>query len=261
MTTRTKSPMIIALMFVATAAQGGGGIGGGATEWTQIMNNGELAAQVQQQIRTYERLSQQLAIFAANDRLLNSHNFQNTGPQLLAELHRAMVTDDTVSYVGSSLNEEFERQYPGYRQYSRDRYGIEAVTNRDFDLWNVQNQANVKSALDTININRDQVLTEGQMLDLIARQAKTTESKKAIMQIGNDLALTQVHQARRMENLLQTQISLQANYLAAEQAREVREQAASDETSRISDEFFKDRSKEFENLEWYEPRKKSINNQ
>ena len=248
-----KILFISAMLIVSAASKAGGGLGG-ATEYTQLLNNSELAAQVSQQIKTYERLSQQLAILAANDRLLNSHTFQNTGPQLLAELHRAMVTDDTVSYVGSSLNEEFERQYPDYRQYSRDRYGIEAVTNRDFDQWNVQNQANVKSALDTININRDQVLTEGQMLDLVARQAKTTESKKAIMQIGNDLALTQIHQARRMENLLQTQISLQANYLAAEQAQQVRDQAASDNTRRRNDEFFKKRSKEFEELEWYGPR-------
>ena len=250
MKTTSKTSLIIALAFVAAAAQGGGGITGGATEWTQILNNGELAAQVSQQIKTYERLSQQLAIFAANDRLLNSHNFQITGPQLLSELHRAMVTDQTVSYVGSSLNDEFEHQYPDYRQYSLDRYGVVAVTNRDFDQWNAQNSANVKAALDTININRDQVLTEGQMLDMVARQAKTTESKKAIMQIGNDLALTQVHQARRMENLLQTQIALQSNYLAAEQAQEVRQQADQDDTSKRRDAFRKAMEERFEKGEW-----------
>ena len=250
MKSKSKTPLIIAMLFVATTAQGGGGITGGATEWTQILNNGELAAQVGQQVKTYETLYQQLKILAANERLLNSHNFSNTAAPLLAELHQAMITDQTVSYVGSSLNEEFERTYPDYRQYSRDTYGVEAVTNRDFDRWNAQNQANVRSALDTININRDQVLTEGQMLDLVARQAKTVESKKAIMQVGNDLALNQIHQSRRMENLLQTQISLQANYLAAEQAQEVREQAASDDHWKKQKDFTKrlqQRLKEYKN--------------
>ena len=253
MKTKAKTSLIIALAFVATAAQGGGGFGG-ATEWTQILNNGELAAQVGQQVKTYETLYQQLIILAGNERLLNSHHFSNTAAPLLAELHRAMVTDQTVSYVGSSLNEEFERTYPDYRQYSRDTYGIEAVTNRDFDRWNAQNQANVKSALDTININRDQVLTEGQMLDLVARQAKTVESKKAIMQVGNDLALNQIRQARRMENLLQTQISLQANYLAAEQARQVSEQAASDATNKRSDDYFEMMRKRWDGKELWRKR-------
>ena len=124
------------------------------------MNNVELAAQVQQQIRTYQNLADQLDLMANNDRL---------------------------------------------------------------------RRANIKAALDTVNINRNQVLTEGQMLDLIQRQARDTESRKAIMQIGNDLALTQVHQARRMENLLQTQIVMQANFQAAEQSKETREQAESDD--------------------------------
>ena len=225
-----------ALMIVSANGYAGGGLGN-ATEWTQILNNGELAAQVVQQVKTYKTLYQQLQVLTANERLLNSHNFENAAAPLLAKLHRAMVTDQTVSYVGSNLNEEFERTYPDYRQYSRDTYGIEAVTNRDFDQWNAQNQANVKSALDAININRDQVLTEGQMLDLVARQAKTVESKKAIMQVGNDLALNQIHQARRMENLLQTQISLQANYLAAEQSQNVREEAAGEDNWKKEKEY------------------------
>ena len=42
-----------------------------------------------------------------------------------------------------------------------------------------------------------------------------------------------------MENLLQTQISLQANYLAAEQGQEVREQAASDDHWKKQKDFTK----------------------
>ena len=57
------------------------------------------------------------------------------------------------------------------------------------------------------------------------------------MQIGNDLALTQVHQARRMENLLQTQIVMQANFQAAEQSKETREQAESESRKKRGKEF------------------------
>ena len=225
-------PAVLFILFSSKfieMAAAGGGVPIGATEGTQLLNNVELAAQVQQQIRTYQNLADQLDLMANNDRLLNSHNFHATGGRMLAELHRAVERDGLISYVGSSVNEEYDRVHPSYRDYARETYGIEAVTHASFRTFDEQRRANIKAALDTVNINRNQVLTEGQMLDLIQRQARDTESRKAIMQIGNDLALTQVHQARRMENLLQTQIVMQANFQAAEQSKETREQAESDD--------------------------------
>ena len=128
-------------------ATAGGGVPIGATEGTQLLNNVELAAQVQQQIRTYQSLADQLDLMANNDRLLNSHNFHATGGRMLAELHRAVERDGLISYVGSSVNEEYDRVHPSYRDYARETYGIEAVTHANFRTWDEQRRANIKAAL------------------------------------------------------------------------------------------------------------------
>ena len=208
----------------ATTAMAGAATGG-ATEFTQVLNNIELAAQVQQQLRTWQTLAEELRILRDNERMLTGHHFAGAPSNALVRLHRAVQNDYIISYQAGSINDEFALKYPGYRAFMAEVYGIENGGNTGYATWDAQNLANLTAALNTVNLNRDQVLAEGQMLDLIDRQAKTARSRKALMQLGNDLALTQVRQSRRMENLLQTQIVLQANYLAAGQARSNRGQS------------------------------------
>ena len=64
-------------------------------------------------------------------------------------------------------------------------------------------------------------------------------------------------QLSTMAEQLKIMVKAQANYLATEQAKQVRQQAASDDARRRSDEFFKRRSKEFAELEWWRPREKN----
>ncbi len=213
-----------AFLFAATA-MAGGAVTGGATEFTQALNNAELVAQVQQQLRTWQVLADELRILRDNERMLTGHHFADAPSKALIRLHRAMRNDHLISYQAGSVNDEFALKYPGYRVLMDEIYGIANGGNAGYAAWDAQNRANMTAALNTVNLNRDQVLAEGQMLDLIDRQARTVRSRKALMQLGNDLALTQVRQARRMENLLQTQILLQANYLASGQARSNRAQS------------------------------------
>ena len=210
---------------LVTTTMAGGAVTGGATEFTQILNNAELAAQVQQQLRTWQALADELRILRDNERMLTGHHFAGAPSQALTRLHRALRNDHIISYQAGSINDQFALKYPGYKAYMTEVYGIENGANAVYAAWDAQNQANMVAALNMVNLNREQVLAEGQMLDLIDRQAKTVKSRKALMQLANDLALTQVRQARRMENLLQTQIILQANYLASWQAMSNRGQS------------------------------------
>lgn len=208
----------------------GGGITGGATEWTQIANNVELIGQVRAQIDTFQTLQQELQLLMENEALLATHNILNSFDSPLVDLHRALVNDGAISYTAENLNEEFDREYPGYQTYARETYGVD-TSNTNYARWSKQNHSNIKAALNTIGVNRDQVITESKMLDTLARQAKTVKSKKAVLQLGNDIALTQAQQNRRMEHLLETQIALQGNYLAAEQSKEDRAQVEADNRS------------------------------
>ena len=212
-------------MFAATA-MAGGAVTGGATEFTQLLNNGELAAQVRQQLRTYQALADELRILRGNERMLTGHHFADAPSKALIRLHRAMQNDHIISYQAGSIHDEFALKYPSYRTYMQPRHTASKTAETPVMRRGMHKiRQTWRPALNTVNLNRDQVLAEGQMLDLIDRQARTTTSRKALMQLGNDLALTQVRQARRMENLLQTQIVLQSNYLAAEQARSNRGQS------------------------------------
>ncbi len=243
-----------ALLF-ATTAIAGGSVTGGATEFTQVLNNAELAAQVQQQLRTWQALAEELRILRDNERMLTGHHFAGAPSQALMRLHRAMLGDNIISYRAGSVDDEFALKYPGYRTYLAEIYGIENGVNAGYAAWDAQNQANLAAALNTVNLNREQVLAEGQMLDLIDRQARTVKSRKALMQLGNDLALTQVRQARRMENLLQTQIILQANYLASWQAMSNRGQSRRDwmyeADKRLRERLWKQRRKQDPNTDQY----------
>ena len=91
-----------ALLFAATA-MAGGAVTGGATEFTQLLNNGELAAQVQQQLRTYQALADELQILRGNERMLTGHHFADAPSKALIRLHRAMQNDHIISYQAGSI--------------------------------------------------------------------------------------------------------------------------------------------------------------
>ncbi len=55
--------------------------------------------------------------------------------------------------------------------------------------------------------------------------------------MGNDLAAAQIGQSRRMENLVQTQVVMQASFAAEEKAKEVERQVARDDRRRRNDEY------------------------
>ena len=174
---RVKPCAALALLF-ATTAMAGGGVTGGATELTQLLNNVELSAQVQQQLRTYQALADELRVLRSNERMLTGHHFAGAPSKALVRLHQAMQNDRIISYQAGSINDEFAVKYPSYKAYLAQGYGIENGGNASYMAWDTQNQANMAAALNTVNLNRDQVLTEGQMLDLIDRQAKTTQAAK-----------------------------------------------------------------------------------
>ena len=102
-----------ALLFAATA-MAGGGVTGGATEFTQLLNNGELAAQVRQQLRTYQALADELQILRGNERMLTGHHFADAPSKALIRLHRAMQNDHIISYQAGSIHDEFALKYPSY---------------------------------------------------------------------------------------------------------------------------------------------------
>lgn len=229
--------LTILLLALPSPANAGGAITGGATEITQIANNGELAAQVSAQIRTYEQLRREFALLLENDRLLDEIAYGGNFTEILRSLHQSIRHDSVISYVAQNINEDYSSKYPAYTEYVLYNHGIPDGGMANFLHWENQNRSNVTQAMRTLNVNANQMLTEEQMLSTLRRQARTTRSRKAIAQLGNNLTLAQLEQSRRMENLLQTQIAMQANFEAAEADREMRETAAREKRYEDSDQY------------------------
>ena len=206
-------------------AIGGGGLTGGATEWTQVANNTELIAQVRQQIRTYDQLARQFQLMLENDASLQDSFTSGRFNDLLVRLHRSLRNDAIIAYTAENVQEDYRRKFPTYTDYARDYHGLSDAGHAEFEHWERLNRRNTEQALGVLNINANEVLTEGQAIEKLRRQARTTRSRKAIAQIGNNLSLVQLEQSRRMENLIQTQIAMQANYEAIETNRKAREEA------------------------------------
>ncbi len=64
--------------------------------------------------------------------------------------------------------------------------------------------------------------------------------------MGNDLAAAQIGQACRMESLVQTHVTMQANFAAEEKAKEVERQVARDARRRRGDEYFEKLSEKYD---------------
>ena len=223
----TYKRQVCLIAFVACLPTSGfaGGAIVGATEFTQIANNVELLASVQTQIDTYRQIVQSLNLDRLNIQSLGDSFLTNPASALL-RLRRAVQRDGELGRATVYTLENLDNQFPGYAHYLEQTDPEQTIDT--YMQWDTRSRDNVRAALESVGANREQLITEGQLIRKLQQQSQSVSGQKQAIQVGNDIALAQIAQNQRLQVLLERQIELQANYQLQEQDRREKDRAASD---------------------------------
>lgn len=199
---------------VPPVVAGGGGLTGGATEITQILNNAEL---LDIAIREAENLAytiRQYEIMYENMRNLPSHIKQQALADLQA-LASIVATGRGVAYSSGQIDEDYQREHRSFEYYEQMQRGEtgqrdHAAFSERYRDWSEVNHDSVRGALRAAGLQAQQFDREDSALRTIEAQMENAAGTKQLLQAGGSIAAMQVEQLQKLRQLQMAQIQLQS---------------------------------------------------
>jgi P-type conjugative transfer protein TrbJ len=217
---------LIAVCVVASAhsfAHAGGSVAG-ATEYTQISNNLQLARgyvqQAQQtvnQINQYKTMLQNLQrmtpsalLGAAASALWKDKNMDKT----FKDIRSIVVGGQNLALGLGNLDSTFRKLHPGY-----GGYGGSSNFNQLYAGWSDNTLSAVKNSLALISAHSDNFATEEKMVKELQDRSASATGQLEALQAGQDISLAMVGQLQQLRQLQMQQMQTQNAYLGSQQSQ------------------------------------------
>jgi P-type conjugative transfer protein TrbJ len=195
------------------------------TEWTQIANNLELVAQLEQQVAMVQQQINQYRLLLTNTNPLNSHVWSNAIGEI-RQLTNILDRAKSLSFTTGNLAGQFAKKYGDYKGYVAQKIGDQAL-NAKFRQWSEDMNSAVLTSLEAAGLQQQQIEgAEDNYLRHLEGEATTAEGQMQALQVGNQVAIALARQMQKLRTLIATTMQLQANYMQMRMDREAAQGAA-----------------------------------
>lgn len=216
------------MMVLSGPARAGGGMTGGATEWTQLANNVELIGIYSEQVAAVQQQIQQTANMVQNTLGLS----QQMWPSALVQISDLI---DTIAAVDGAANASANALQDFARQYQH----IESMTaSQAIQRWRTGVNNQIAQSLRTAGINANQIRDNQSALAAIQAASQSAQGRMQVLQAGNQISGLMVNEIQSLHMTTIAAQQAQANYLATQ----VHEREQADEAFRR---FFGDTGRRF----------------
>lgn len=204
------SILIFICLFLACNSSSAMGSVTGATEWTQLMNNYELAQHTINQIR---QLYNEAQMIKYQIEQLKSIRVYTTGQwddvfSVLQQLDGIVRQGQGLSYSMSDLERRFKELYPGYKP--------PVNFQNEYKDWSENTMDSIKSSLMAANLQARYFVTEKGAMDKIRSLSDSAVGQTQAIQAGNMMANEMVSQLQKLRQLIMSQMQAQNSYMANE---------------------------------------------
>ena len=236
---------VIALATIGTPklAVAGGGLPVGATELTQILNNGELltiGGQNAQQIGNQVTQITNQVTQIANQLKIYQNMLQNTAQ--LPENIWGQVERDLTSLQGivqqgqgmafsmGNLDDALRNRFQSYADF-KTNIPDNASYSTMYQSWSDTNRDTISGTLAAANLTAEQFQTEESTMKQLRAQSSSATGQLQALQVGHSIATQQVEQMQKLRGLVSQQVTMMGTWYQAEQTEK-------DLSRAIKDEFF-----------------------
>ncbi len=223
------SPLLIFLVFspvFSPAMSGGGGVPGGATEFTQFLQLSvdfdkltTAVKRVEDGIRKYQYLMNQAK--GLKDGALDS---------MLTGKVRELLKIVQVGRETGQVLQGIEKDMMGLKEhYSGNmEFDPESILYR-YAKWEESNESMINEAFESADIHYDQFKAEDEVLGELERLAQTTTGRARLQQIASLIAAEQAKQIQRLRQLFVEQLKRENMYKEIERQKQEYEDAFLDD--------------------------------
>lgn len=187
--------------------QAGGGLNGGATELTQLLNRYQLALQYITQLKQTE---------AQLQNLIKSTQISLENPQAyLSTLAGIVEKNQALGLSSARVTQKLEAAY------GSDFDAHAPYNGRDYADWMKTTKDSIRGAVRATGVQQDALASEGEQIMQLIQLSDSADGNLKVQQVGNQIALMQLQQAQKLRqmNMAQAQ-AMNARALAVQNKEE-----------------------------------------
>ncbi len=224
---------VVALVLLATAISPhptyAGGATGAATEWTQLANNAELinllqksGVQIENQVKQIGQLAEQIQ----NQLRIYDNMLQNTArlPQhawgkIEADLRRLQKIVDTgrgVSFAMGNADDLLRQRFASYADFKTALPDGKTFASQ-YQTWSDTNRDTITGTLRAANLTAEQFSTEEATMRSLRSLSETSDGQMKALQVGHQIAAEQVGQIQKLRGLVSQQMTMMGTWYQTNQ--------------------------------------------
>ena len=229
---RTARFAVAALMSVSTFSNTQAGVGGlgGATEWTQILNNTELvslvgssAEQVQNQItqitQLAEQIQNQLKIYEnmlQNTLTLPNHIWGQVESDLM-RLQSLVNQGQGIAFSMGNVDDVLRQRFQSFADFKSGLANGQTFSS-SYQDWSDTNRDTIASTLRAAGLTAEQFGSEEATMSQLRSMSESSVGQMQALQVGHEIAAQQVAQAQKLRGLVSQQVTMMGTWYQSEQA-------------------------------------------
>ncbi|MCZ7466814.1 MULTISPECIES: P-type conjugative transfer protein TrbJ [Rhizobium/Agrobacterium group] len=219
--------VIVALSAAAPARAGTAT--GAATEWTQVLNNGELVSlvgqsgeQIQNQLTQISQLAQQIETqlniyqnLLQNTATLPSHIWGQVESDL-NQLRSLIDQGQSISFSMGNADDVLQQRFQSYSSLRANLPGATSFSS-SYQSWSDTNRDTIASTLKAASLTADQFDSEEGTMSSLRSMSETADGQMKALQVGHEIAAQQVAQMQKLRGLVSQQMTMMGTWLQTEQ--------------------------------------------
>ncbi len=226
--TAMAAVIVISLATSPTRSLAGGAVTG-ATEMTQLLNNGELVSlvgQSSQQITNQITQITQLAEQIQNQLNIYQNMLQNTA-QLpnhiwgqvegdLNQLRDIVNQGQGIAFSMGNADDLLKQRFQSYADLKTTLPNAESFSST-YRTWSNTNRDTISSTLKAASLTADQFDSEEDTMSQLRSMSQSANGQMKALQVGHEIAAQQVAQMQKLRGIVSQQTTMMGTWLQSEQ--------------------------------------------
>lgn len=211
--------LIFILFLVPAGAMAGGAMTGGATEFTQILNQVQLALQYAQQVQQYTTQLQQYQAQMQNLQRNPASILGSDVSKLLNGIGGIMGAAQSIGGTMAAIDRNFSEKFQS---------PLAGTYSQNFKTWTTTSQDTLGAAMRAAGMQRDAYASDTAALTALFNRSQSSDGTVAAVQQLSALNAMQIQQNQKLADLLATQNIAASTYMANQNAKDQARQDVED---------------------------------
>jgi P-type conjugative transfer protein TrbJ len=204
-------------LYSGAAFAGGGGLTGGATEMTQMLNNSELVTQVAQLAEQITNQITQIQDMIYNTLTIPDQLFRNV-KDVYSKVKGIIDKTKGIAYNLANLDDELKRRFKSYGDLSN----LSKISDFSSEYKNIvgTQMETVRSTMEAIGVSMEELVNDdSSALEELQNKASSAKGRNELIQATNQLLGFMAEDAMKLRQLQMMQAQMAGTAYEAERAR------------------------------------------